>query len=70
MKACEIIGKFIKKEKDLFDDILGSTYKRLNRYFEVANIEYAERPPPTYIRGTKSSIEATTHKKGGWCEDC
>jgi hypothetical protein len=36
IKAVEILGKFLKKEKDLMDKILGSDYKRLNRVFDIA----------------------------------
>jgi hypothetical protein len=34
--AVEILGKFLKKEKDLMDKILGSNYKRLNKVFDIA----------------------------------
>jgi hypothetical protein len=43
IKAVEILGKFLKKEKDLIYKILGSDYKRLNRVFDIAQIEYGER---------------------------
>jgi hypothetical protein len=36
IKAVKILGKFLKKEKDLIDKILGSDYKRLNRVFNIA----------------------------------
>jgi len=36
VKAVEILGKFLKKEKDLMDKILGKDYKRLNRDFDIA----------------------------------
>jgi len=36
LKAVRILGKFLKKEKDLIDRILGKDYKRLNRVFEIA----------------------------------
>ena len=39
VKAIEILGKFLKKEKDLMDKILGNDYKRLNRIFEIAQIK-------------------------------
>jgi len=45
------------------DKILGKDYKRLNRTFEIAQIKYDERPPPTYTRGAESSIENVTKKK-------
>jgi hypothetical protein len=32
IKAVEILGKFLKKEKDLMDKILGSDYKRLREF--------------------------------------
>jgi hypothetical protein len=35
-KAVEILRKFLKKEKDLMDKILGKDYKRLNRVFNIA----------------------------------
>ena len=38
VNAVAILGKFLKKEKDLMDKILGTDYKRLNRVFEVAQI--------------------------------
>ena len=37
VKAVEILGKFLKKEKDLIDKILGKGYKRLNRVFDICN---------------------------------
>jgi hypothetical protein len=55
----------LKKEKDLMDKILGSDYKRLNRVFEIAQIEYGERPPPAYARSAKPGIENVTRKKRG-----
>ena len=63
VKAVEILGKFLKKEKDLMDKILGTDYKSLNRIFETAQIKYDERPPPAYTRATKPSIENVTKKK-------
>ena len=36
VKAVEILGKFLKKEKDLMDRILGKDYERLNRIFDIA----------------------------------
>jgi hypothetical protein len=65
IKAIEIIGKFLKKEKDLMDKILGSDYKRLNRVFDIAQIEYGERPAPAYARSAKPSIDNVTRKKRG-----
>ena len=62
LKAIAILGKFLKKEKDLMDRILGKDYKRLNRVFEVAQIQYGERPPPTYTRTAKPPIENVTKK--------
>jgi len=63
VKAVEILGKFLKKEKDLMDKILGKDYKRLNRVFEIAQIKYGERPPPAYTRAVKPSVEAIIKKK-------
>jgi len=57
VKAVEILGKFLKKEKDLMDKILGKDYKCLNRVFEIAQITYNKRPPPSYSRTAKPSIE-------------
>jgi hypothetical protein len=65
VKAVEILGKFLKKEKDLMDKILEKDYKHLNRIFDIAQIKYDERPAPTYTRTTKSSIENVTKKKRG-----
>jgi hypothetical protein len=62
-KAVEILGKFLKKEKDLMDKILGKDYKRLNRVFDIAQIKYGERPLPAYTRTVKPSIENVTKKK-------
>jgi len=62
VKAVEILGKFLK-EKDLMDNILGKDYKCLNRFFEIAEITYNERPPPAYSRTAKPSIENVTKKK-------
>jgi hypothetical protein len=45
------------------DKILGSDYKRLNRIFDVAQIEYDERLAPAYTRGAKPSIKNVTRKK-------
>jgi hypothetical protein len=80
IKVVEILGKFLKKEKDLMDKILGSDYKRLNRIFNIAQIENGERSAPAYTRGAKPSIENVTRKKRGGaplkksfkeeCEDC
>jgi len=63
VKAVEILGKFLKKEKDLMDKILGKDYKRLNRIFEIAQIKYDERSVPAYTRAAKSSVENVTKKK-------
>jgi hypothetical protein len=65
IKAVKIHGKFLKKEKDLMDKIFGSDYKRLNRIFDVAQINYGERSAPAYTRGAKPSIENVTRKKRG-----
>jgi hypothetical protein len=65
IKAVEILGKFLKKEKDLMDKILSSDYKRLNRVFDIAQIEYGERPAPAYARSVKPSIDNVTRKKRG-----
>jgi hypothetical protein len=62
-KAVEILGKFLKKEKDLMDKILGKDYKRLNRVFDIAQIKYGERPLPAYTRTLKPSIKNVTKKK-------
>jgi len=62
VKAVEILGKFLKKEKDLMDKILGKDYKHLNRIFEIAQIKYDERPPPAYTHAVKLSIENVTKK--------
>jgi hypothetical protein len=64
-KAVEILGKFLKKEKDLMDKILGSDYKRLNRVFDIAQIKYGERSAPAYARSAKPSIDNVTRKKRG-----
>jgi hypothetical protein len=45
--------------------ILGSDYKRLNRVFDIAQIEYGERPTPAYARSAKPSIDNVTRKKRG-----
>jgi hypothetical protein len=63
VKAVEIFGKFLKKEKDLMEKILGKDYKRLNRVFDIAQIKYGERPLPAYTRTTKPGIENVTKKK-------
>ena len=63
VKAVEILAKFLKKEKDLMDKILGKDYKCLNIIFEIAQIKYDERPPPAYTRAAKTSIENVTKKK-------
>jgi hypothetical protein len=63
IKAVEILGKFLKKEKDLMDKILGKDYKRLNIIFDIAQIKYGERPLPAYTRTLKPSIENVTKKK-------
>ena len=63
VKAVEILGKFLKKVKDLMDKILGKDYKRLNRVFDIAQIGYGERPPPAYTRSAKPGIENVTKKK-------
>jgi hypothetical protein len=65
IKAVEILEKFLKKEKDLMDKILSSDYKRLNRVFDIAQIEYVERSAPTYARSVKPNIENVTRKKRG-----
>jgi hypothetical protein len=62
-KVVEILGKFLKKEKDLMDKILGRDYKRLNKIFDIAQIKYGERPLPAYTRTLKLSIENVTKKK-------
>jgi hypothetical protein len=62
-KAVEILDKFLKKEKDLMDKILGKDYKWLNRIFDIAHIKYGERPLPAYTRTLKPSIENVTKKK-------
>jgi hypothetical protein len=62
-KAVEILRKFLKKEKNLMDKILGKDYKRLNRVFDIAQIKYGERPLPAYTHTMKSSIENVTKKK-------
>ena len=63
VKAVEILGKFLKKEKDLMDKILEKDYKRLNRIFEISQIKYDERPPLAYTRAAKPGIENVTKKK-------
>jgi hypothetical protein len=63
IKAVEILGKFLTKEKDLMDKILGKDYKQLNRVFDIAQIKYGERPLPAYTRTSKPSIENVTKKK-------
>jgi hypothetical protein len=63
IKAVEILDKFLKKEKDLMDKILGKDYKWLNKIFDIAQIKYGERPLPAYTRTLKSSIENVTKKK-------
>ena len=63
VKAVEILGKFLKKEKDLMDKILGKDYKRLNRIFEIAQIKYGDRAAPAYTRAAKPSIENVSKKK-------
>ena len=63
LKAIAILGKFLKKEKDLMDKFLGKEYKCLNRISEIAQIKYGERPPPAYTRAAKPSIENVTKKK-------
>jgi hypothetical protein len=65
IKDVEILGKFLKKEKDLMDKILGSDYKRLNRIFDIAQIGYGERSAPAYTRSVKPSINNVTRKKRG-----
>jgi hypothetical protein len=47
------------------DKILGSGYKRLNRVFDIAQIEYGERSAPAYARSAKPSIDNVTWKKRG-----
>jgi hypothetical protein len=56
-KAVEILGKFLKKEKDLMGKILGKDYKWLNKFFDIAQIKYGERSLPAYTRTLKPSIE-------------
>ena len=63
VKAVEIPGKFLKKEKDLMDKILGKDYKRLDRIFEIAQIKYDERPPLAYTCAAKPGIENVRKKK-------
>ena len=65
VKAAEILSKFLKKEKDLMDRILGKDFKHLNRIFDIAQIKYDERLAPAYTRTTKPSIENVTKKKRG-----
>ena len=60
VKAIKILGKFLKKGKDLMVRILGKDYKRLNRIFDIAQIKY-----DTYTRTMKPSIENVTKKKRG-----
>jgi hypothetical protein len=55
IKVVEILGKFLKKEKDLMDKILGLDYKRLNRIFDIAQIQY----------GVKPNIDNVARKKRG-----
>jgi hypothetical protein len=62
-KAIEILGKFLKKEKDLMDKILGKDYRRLNKVFDIAQIKYGEKPLPAYTCTTKPIIENVTKKK-------
>ncbi|XP_066314355.1 uncharacterized protein [Miscanthus floridulus] len=45
------------------DKILGKDYKCLNMVFEIAQITYNERSPPTYSRTAKPCIENVTKKK-------
>ena len=63
IKTVEILGKFLKKEKDLMDKILGKDYKRLDRIFEIAQIKYDERPPLSYTCAAKPGIENVRKKK-------
>ena len=63
MKAIEILGKFLKKEKDLMDKIVRKDYKPLNRIFKIAQIKYDEKPPPAYTHAVKPSIENVRKKK-------
>jgi hypothetical protein len=46
------------------DKILGSDYKRPNRVFDIAQIEYGERSAPAYARSVKSSIDNVIRKRG------
>jgi hypothetical protein len=56
-KACEILGTFIKKKRDLLIiEILGMNYKRSNRIFKTRKIAYGERPSPT-SHGAKPDIK-------------
>jgi hypothetical protein len=65
VKAVQILGKFLKKEKDLMDRILGKDYKHLNRIFDIAQIKYDERLAPASSHTAKPSIENVTKKKRG-----
>jgi hypothetical protein len=65
IKVVEILGKFLKKEKDLMDKILGLDYKRLNRIFDIAQIQYGERSAPAYTRSVKPNIDNVARKKRG-----
>jgi hypothetical protein len=47
------------------DKILGSDYKRLNRVFDIAQIEYGERSAPAYAKSANPSIDNVTRKKRG-----
>jgi hypothetical protein len=47
------------------DKILGSDYKRLNRVFDFAQIEYGKRSAPAYARSAKPSIDNVSRKKRG-----
>lgn len=63
LKVVIILGKLLKKEKDLMDKFLGKEYKCLNRIFKIAHIKYGERPPPAYTHAANPSIENVTKKK-------
>lgn len=52
-RADDLLGKYLQSEKNNIDKILGPDYKRLNRVFEVAEVDYGERPPPAYAREKK-----------------
>lgn len=49
VKACETIGKFITKERNLIHDILGVYYKHFNQIFVIPKISYGERTSPSFV---------------------